>query len=89
MPISFVPRPGQATSLALHGRADVADENVEILTYEPGDQYLHQVETFARVVMGEQPQPWPIENAIASMRVLDAVRASAENGGVLVDISSS
>jgi len=88
MPISFVPRPGQATSLALHGRADVGDENVESLTYEPGDQYLHQVETFARVVMGEQPQPWPIENAVASMRVLDAVRTSAENNGWLVDIPS-
>jgi D-xylose 1-dehydrogenase (NADP+, D-xylono-1,5-lactone-forming) len=89
MPISFVPQPGQATSLALHGRADIPDENVEILTYEPSNQYLHQVETFARVILEGQPQPWPIENAVAGMRVLDAIRASAENGGRLVDISSN
>jgi predicted dehydrogenase len=45
------------------------------------DQYTEQAEAFALAVLGEQPLPWGIEDAIASMKVLDAIFASEKSGG--------
>lgn len=45
------------------------------------DQYTEQAEAFALAVLGEQPLPWGIEDAIASMKVLDAIFASEKTGG--------
>ncbi|MGV8833232.1 MAG: Gfo/Idh/MocA family protein [Devosia sp.] len=45
------------------------------------DQYTEQAEAFALAVLGEKPLPWGIEDAIASMKVIDAVFASEKSGG--------
>jgi predicted dehydrogenase len=45
------------------------------------DQYTEQAEAFALAVLGEKPLPWGIEDAIASMRVIDAVFESEKTGG--------
>ncbi|WP_375450589.1 Gfo/Idh/MocA family protein [uncultured Devosia sp.] len=45
------------------------------------DQYTEQAEAFALAILGERPLPWGIDDAIASMRVLDAVVASERSGG--------
>ena len=45
------------------------------------DQYTEQAEAFALAVLGEQSLPWGIEDAIASMKVLDAIFASERTGG--------
>ena len=45
------------------------------------DQYTEQAEAFALAVLGEKPLPWGIEDAIASMKVLDAIFASEKSGG--------
>jgi predicted dehydrogenase len=44
------------------------------------DQYTEQAETFALAVLGEKPLPWDVEDAIASMKVLDAMVASEKSG---------
>jgi predicted dehydrogenase len=44
------------------------------------DQYTEQAEAFALAVLGEQPLSWGIDDAIASMKVLDAVVASEKTG---------
>ena len=44
------------------------------------DQYTEQAEAFALAVLGEKPLPWGIEDAIASMRVIDAVFESEKTG---------
>jgi len=44
------------------------------------DQYTEQAEAFALAVLGESPLPWSIEDAIASMKVLDAIFASEQSG---------
>jgi predicted dehydrogenase len=44
------------------------------------DQYTEQAEAFALAVLGESPLPWGIEDAIASMRVIDAIFASEKTG---------
>lgn len=45
------------------------------------DQYTEQAEAFALAVLGEKPLPWGIDDAIASMKVIDAVFASEKSGG--------
>lgn len=45
------------------------------------DQYTEQAEAFALAVLGEKPLPWGIDDAIASMKVLDAIFASEKTGG--------
>ena len=45
------------------------------------DQYTEQAEAFALAVLGEKPLPWGIEDAIASMKVIDAVFKSEKTGG--------
>jgi predicted dehydrogenase len=45
------------------------------------DQYTEQAEAFALAVLGEQPLPWGVEDAIASMKVIDAIFASEKTGG--------
>lgn len=44
------------------------------------DQYTEQAEAFALAVLGEKPLPWGIEDAIASMKVIDAIFASEKTG---------
>jgi predicted dehydrogenase len=45
------------------------------------DQYTEQAEAFALAVLGEKQLPWGIEDAIASMKVIDAIFASEKTGG--------
>lgn len=44
------------------------------------DQYTEQAEAFALAVLGEKPLPWGVEDAIASMRVIDAIFESEKTG---------
>ena len=44
------------------------------------DQYTEQAEAFALAVLGEKPLPWDVEDAIASMKVLDAIFVSEKSG---------
>jgi predicted dehydrogenase len=44
------------------------------------DQYTEQAEAFALAVLSEKPLPWGIEDAIASMKVIDAIFASEKTG---------
>lgn len=45
------------------------------------DQYTEQAEAMAQAILSRTPLPWGIDDAIASMRVLDAVFASEKAGG--------
>jgi D-xylose 1-dehydrogenase (NADP+, D-xylono-1,5-lactone-forming) len=77
LPVSIWPSAEQETYIRIRGRDDLFDAHVETLTFPPTNQYEHEVRTFARAARGEIKQPWPISNAIASMRILDAIRESA------------
>ncbi|MBO6636723.1 MAG: Gfo/Idh/MocA family oxidoreductase [Roseitalea sp.] len=88
VPISVWPKPDQETVIRIRGQNDIRDDQIETLRFEPTNQYEHEVRAFALAVRGEAGQPWPITDAVAGMRVLDAVRASAASGQkVLIDSS--
>src|SRR5690606_4052946 len=80
IPVAVWPDPRLETVIRLRGREDMSDEAVEEIRFAPTNQYEHQVATFARVIRGQMDNPWPISNAVAMMRALDAVRVSAHTG---------
>jgi predicted dehydrogenase len=50
-----------------------------MLTFPPVNQYQLQAERFSKLVRGEKAPQFPIELAVANMRVLDALRRSRES----------
>lgn len=77
LPVSVWPSDKQETFIRIRGRDDLYDDKVETIRFAPDNQYQHEVRAFARAVRGELEQPWPLANAVAGMRILDAVRESA------------
>lgn len=49
-------------------------------TFEVADQYTLQGDAFSRAVLGEAPLAFPIEEAVANMRVIDATFRAADSG---------
>lgn len=80
IPIAVWPSAEQETIIRLRGRDDLFDTSVETLRFGPTNQYEHELRAFASAVRGESEQPWPIANAVAGMRILDAIRQSAASG---------
>ena len=51
------------------------------IAFRDADQYTLQGEAFSRAVLQDEPVPTPLSDAVANMRVLDAIRESAAQGG--------
>lgn len=62
------------TGKALDGSSAVFED------FQPVDQYRLQCDQAARVFLGEAEQEFPIEDAIANMRVIDALYRSGKSG---------
>ena len=61
-------------------------EDLEEITFDVCDQYTIQGDLFVRAILQDQPVPTPIEDAIANMRVIEALFASArERAWVTLD----
>lgn len=76
----FVMEPTRPCRLFLGGGAfpgPVPDETIEI---PPVDHYTCQGDAVSACLQEGRPVPYPIEDAIANMRVLDALFASARKG---------
>ena len=52
----------------------------ELITFQICDQYTTQAELFAAAILNDTPVPTPIEDAVANMRVIEAVFRSVESG---------
>ena len=50
------------------------------ITFPPVNQYTLQAERFSRYLLGEQVRTWPIEDAAATLTVIDALFRSARSG---------
>lgn len=49
-------------------------------TYPPVNQYEAQVERFSRAILDGAPVAWPIEDALLTLRIIEAVLAAAASG---------
>jgi predicted dehydrogenase len=52
----------------------------ETLSFEPVNQYALQVERFSRRLLGDPVPTWPIEDALGTLRAIEAIFASARDG---------
>ena len=59
---------------------DVFGGGLETLTFPTCDQYEIQGELFSRAILDDTPVPIPLEDALANMRVLEAVFRAADSG---------
>jgi predicted dehydrogenase len=48
--------------------------------FPPANQYALQIERFSRRVLGASVQAWPIEDALVTLRTIEAIFASARDG---------
>jgi predicted dehydrogenase len=78
IPFNAPPDQHTAITVDLGGSLDGSLARREILPAV--DQYTEQAEAFALAVLGEKPLPWGIDDAIASMKVIDAVFESEKTG---------
>lgn len=79
IPFNAPPRERTAITVDTGGSLDGTLARREILPAV--DQYTEQAEAFALAVLGEKPLPWGVEDAIASMKVIDAIFESEKTGG--------
>jgi predicted dehydrogenase len=70
----------KATRLLVDDGRDVEGSGVTVEEIAPCDQYTLQGDAFSRAVLGEAPLEWPIEDAVLTMRVIDAYFRSGLSG---------
>jgi predicted dehydrogenase len=73
--LPFGPPPDHVCKIRHQRGQDIAE-----LTVEAVDQYTVQADLFARAVLEDRPVPTPLEDAVANMKVIDAVVRSARQG---------
>ncbi len=57
-----------------------ADGAIEEISFEICNQYTIQGDLFAAAILQDEPVPTPIDDAVANMRVIEAVMKSARDG---------
>ena len=70
-----------ACRLELGEAASVGALPTRTFAFEPVDQYLLQVERFSRYLLGDAVATWPIEDALVTLRTIEALFESARGGG--------
>ena len=78
--VPFTPNKDHACAIAIDTGVSLNGSSQVIEQFDALDQYALQSDLAASVFFGEQSQPFPIEDAISGMRVVDALYRSAETG---------
>ena len=80
IPIPFNTPTDRPVRILVDDGADLAGGSARVETFDPADQYALQAEDFARAVLDDRPFEFPVADAVANMRVLDAIAAAAASG---------
>jgi len=73
------PKQGKSRLLVDDG-SDLGGSGIRVEEFAPCNQYSLQATAFARAALGEMPWPYPIEDAVRNMHVIDAFFRSGESG---------
>jgi predicted dehydrogenase len=76
--VPFNPAADKPSRLVIDEGKGLALEGAEVLEFPPVHQYTAQADAFARAVRGEADVPVTLEDAMANMRVIDALFRSGE-----------
>jgi len=68
------------TQIIVDSGVDLVGGGARVEEFPLCDQYTLQGDAFSRAVLGQAPLEFPIEDAIANMRVIDAAFRSAKSG---------
>jgi predicted dehydrogenase len=68
------------TRILVDSGADLVGGGARVEEFPVCDQYTLQGDAFSRAILGEAPLEFPIEDAVANMRVIDAAFRAARNG---------
>ncbi len=78
--IPFNAPPDRPTEIVIDTGVDLFGGGRRVEQFAVCDQYTLQGDAFSRAILGEAPLEFPIEDAIANMRVIDALIRSAAQG---------
>jgi predicted dehydrogenase len=78
--IPFNAPPMASTRIFVDDGSALGDASAVAETFAPCDQYMLQGEAFSRVVRGDMPLPYGVEDAIRNMQVIDALFRSEKSG---------
>ena len=80
LPVPFTPQKDHACRIIIDTGKSLDGSTAVFEDFAPIDQYMLQCDEAARVFLGEASQEFPIEDAVATMRVIDALYRSAKSG---------
>ena len=63
-----------------HSRGDLFGEDIETLEFDTCDQYTIQGDDFSRAILEDREVTTPLEDAVANMKVIEALFRSGESG---------
>ena len=78
--VPFTPQKDHTCRLIIDSGTSLDGSSAELQDFAPVDQYSMQCDLAAAVFRNETAQEFPIEDAIANMRVIDALYRSAASG---------
>ncbi len=78
--IPFNAPPDRPTRITIDDGEDLFGGGARVEEFPVCNQYALQGDAFSRAVLGQAPLEFPVEDAIANMRVIDALFRSAEFG---------
>lgn len=79
--IPFNAPPDYPCRLLFDDGTDLTGGKIAVETFPAVDQYTLQGDAFSRMILGTETQEFRLEDAIANMRVLDALTRSGATGG--------
>ena len=78
--VPFNASPVHESEIIIDSGADLFGGGARVETFPATDQYTLQAEAFARAVRGEAAWEFPLEDALANMRAIDACFRAAHSG---------
>lgn len=78
--IPFNAPPDRPTRIVIDSGADLFGGGAKVEEFPVCDQYTLQGDVFSRAILSKGKLPYPIEDAIRNMRVIDAMFRSAKSG---------
>ena len=81
IPIPFNAPPDRATRIFVDDGSDLEGKRIETIEFDACDQYTIQGDLLSRAILDGRPAPYPLEDSVRNMRVIDALARSAEGEG--------
>jgi predicted dehydrogenase len=78
--VPFNAAPDRPCRILVDDGTDLFGAGIETIEIEPCDQFTIQADLFARAILGGRPAPYPLEDSVRNMRVIDALFQSAATG---------